>query len=141
LNLSERALAVLARARVAHLATADQYARPHVVPIVFVYEDRTLFTPIDRKPKSVSDWRELRRVRNIEANGRVSVVIDEYDEDWSRLAWVRFDGIAEVLTTGSERERAVGLLTQKYAQYQAMSLEGAPVVCVHIERASSWSAG
>ena len=70
------------------------------MPIVFVFAEPCLYTPIDRKPKSVRDWRDLRRVRNIETNGRVSVVVDEYDEDWSRLAWVRLEGVAEVLTAG-----------------------------------------
>jgi PPOX class probable F420-dependent enzyme len=137
-NLSERALALLARARVAHLATADQYARPHVVPIVFAFEERSLFTPIDRKPKSVSDWRELRRIRNIETNGRASVVVDEYDENWSRLAWVRLDGTAQVLTAGDDRQHAVDLLERKYEQYQAMPLGDAPVVRLNVERASEW---
>jgi PPOX class probable F420-dependent enzyme len=137
-KLSERALALLARARVAHLATADQYARPHVVPIVFAFEERSLFTPIDRKPKSVGDWRELRRIRNIETNGRASVVVDEYDEDWSRLAWVRLDGTAEVLTASEDRQHAVELLERKYEQYRAMPLSDAPVIRLNVERASEW---
>jgi PPOX class probable F420-dependent enzyme len=137
-NLSPRSLELLRTARVAHLATSDQYARPHVVPIVFAYEEAQLFTPIDRKPKSVADWRELRRVRNIETNGRVSVVVDAYDEDWSHLAWVRLDGTADILTEGEDRRRAIAVLERKYPQYRELPLGDAPVVRVRIEHASEW---
>jgi len=108
------------------------------VPIVFVFAEPCLYTPIDRKPKAVRDWRDLRRVRNIETNGRVSVVVDEYDEDWSRLAWVRLEGVAEVLTAGADRDRAARLLETKYDQYQRMPLTDAPIVRVTVERASEW---
>jgi len=108
------------------------------VPIVFVFDEPRLYTPIDRKPKAVRDWRDLRRVRNIETNGRVSVVVDDYDEDWSRLAWVRLDGIAEVLTEGEDRDHAARLLETKYAQYQRTPLAEAPIVRVTVERASEW---
>src|SRR5438093_321184 len=85
-DLSAAARELLTTARVAHLATADQYARPHVVPIVFVWRDRVLYTPLDRKPKRDDDWHALRRVRNIETNGRVAIVVDRYDEDWAERA-------------------------------------------------------
>ncbi|MGH2498521.1 MAG: pyridoxamine 5'-phosphate oxidase family protein, partial [Candidatus Limnocylindria bacterium] len=54
---------LLERARVAHLATADRGGRPHVVPIVFVWSDPVLYTPLDRKPKRARDPRALRRAR------------------------------------------------------------------------------
>lgn len=138
MKLGARSRRLLTEGRVAHLATADQYARPHIVPIVFAFEAPYLYTPIDRKPKSVDDWRELRRVRNIEANGRVSVVVDEYAEDWTELVWVRVDGTAEILTSGADRDRAVRLLEAKYPQYAKLPLENAPIVRVTIERIAEW---
>ncbi|HEV8468518.1 MAG TPA: TIGR03668 family PPOX class F420-dependent oxidoreductase [Candidatus Limnocylindria bacterium] len=140
MKLSSRSLELLATSRVAHLATSDQYARPHVVPIVFVYDEPHVFTPIDSKPKSVADWRELRRVRNIETNGRASVVVDRYAEDWTALAWVRLDGTAEILTFGEDHGRALKLLERKYEQYRAMPLGTAPVVRLRVEHATEWSA-
>ncbi len=128
-------------ARVACLATADQYARPHVVPIVFVYEEPHLYTPIDRKPKRARDWRLLRRVQNVVTNGRASVVIDVWDEDWSRLRYTILEGTADVLETGDERERAIGLLEAKYPQYAAMPLGDAPVIRVTVERRVDWDGG
>jgi PPOX class probable F420-dependent enzyme len=129
---------LLATARVAHLASADQYARPHVVPIVFAWSEDHLFTPIDRKPKSVKDWHQLRRVRNIETNGRVSVVIDEYSEDWSDLVWVRLDGTALILTKGDERDHGARLLEEKYPQYRKLPLDDAPIIRIAIESVSEW---
>ncbi|MGH2470906.1 MAG: TIGR03668 family PPOX class F420-dependent oxidoreductase [Candidatus Limnocylindria bacterium] len=138
MKLGARSQKLLAEGRIAHLATADQYARPHLVPIVFAWQDVYVFTPIDQKPKSVSDWRELRRVRNIEANGRVSVEIDEYSEDWTRLVWVRVDGVAEILTSGAAHDLGIQLLEAKYPQYERMPLGDAPIVRITIERVSEW---
>lgn len=130
---------LVARARVAHFATADQYARPHVMPVVFVYDHPHVYIPIDRKSKKVEDWRDLRRVRNVVTNGRVSVVVDVYDEDWSRLRWVLLEGTAEVIESGEERDRAIAALEAKYPQYRTLSLEGCPVIRVDVERRVEWS--
>ena len=138
-SLSPAARELLGAARVAHLATADQYARPHAVPIVFVWREGILYTPLDRKPKRDDDWHALRRVRNIETNGRVAIVVDRYDEDWSQLAWVMLEGVATILESGEERDSAAKLLREKYAQYETLSLDGRPIVRVEIEHASEWS--
>ncbi|MDQ2912704.1 MAG: TIGR03668 family PPOX class F420-dependent oxidoreductase [Chloroflexota bacterium] len=137
-KLSARSLELLTLERVARLATADQYARPHVVPIVFVYEEPFVFTPIDAKPKSGEDWRELRRIKNVETNGRASVLVDVYHENWSNLAWVRIDGVADILTKGDDHHHALNLLAAKYKQYEGMPLHEAPVIRVRIERVSQW---
>ena len=110
-----------------------------MVPIVFVWAEPHLYTPLDRKPKSVA-LGELQRARDIEMNGRVSVVVDEYAEDWSRLAWVRVDGTAEILESGEERDRAAAALTEKYPQYRTLTLDGCPIVKVTAERVSEWHA-
>ena len=138
-SLSASARELLATARVAHLATSDQYARPHVVPVVFVWSENILYTPLDRKPKRDDDWHALRRVRNIETNGRVAIVVDRYDEDWTHLAWVMVEGVAMILENGDEREAAAALLVAKYAQYETLPLDGRPIVRVEIERANEWS--
>lgn len=138
-SLSAAARDLLTSARVAHLATSDQYARPHAVPIVFVWHDDILYTPLDRKPKREDDWHALRRVRNIETNGRVAIVVDRYDEDWSHLAWVLLEGVATILESGEERDAAAALLLAKYAQYETLPLTGRPIVRVEIERGTEWS--
>ena len=109
------------------------------MPIVFVFEDPHLYTPIDRKPKSVDDWRRLRRVQNVVTNGRASVVVDQWSEDWSELRYVLLEGTADVLESGAERDHAVALLEAKYPQYSRMPLGDAPVIRVTVERTIQWS--
>ena len=121
--------------RVAHLATADANGRPHVVPVCFAYLNRRIYIAIDEKPKRSL---RLKRLRNIEANPQVAIVLDRYDEDWSRLAWVLVQGTAAVLDRGPEHGRAVAALREKYPQYLEMALEGRPVISVTAERVSSW---
>jgi len=41
----------LAQQRIAHLATADRRAVPHVVPVCFAVLEPTLYITIDEKPK------------------------------------------------------------------------------------------
>ena len=137
-RLSTRSRELLVSGREGHMATADQYARPHIVPIVFAYEHPFLFTPIDAKRKSVADWRDLRRVRNIETNGRAAILVDHYEEVWERCAWVRLDGVADLLTKGDDHRHALGLLAAKYQQYVRMPLRDAPVIRLRIEHVAQW---
>jgi PPOX class probable F420-dependent enzyme len=119
-------------ARVARLATVDPQGRPHAVPICFALEGETLYTAVDEKPKRT---RLLQRLRNIEADPRVEVLIDHYDEDWARLWWVRLRGIARIV----DDRRAVALLAAKYPQYAERPPAG-PVIAVAIEERIEWTA-
>jgi PPOX class probable F420-dependent enzyme len=74
----------LSTQRVGHLATADSRAIPHVVPVCFAILQGTLYITVDEKPKRVAGA-ALKRVRNIERNPMVAIVVDRYDEDWTRL--------------------------------------------------------
>ena len=125
--------------RVARLATVDAEGRPHVVPVVFAYAAGRLYTPLDLKPKAAQPDK-LRRVLNIRANPRVQVLVDRYDEDWSRLAYVQLRGTAELIEEGTDYRRAVRLLEEKYPQYQALPLDGRPVIRVTVEQAVTWGA-
>jgi PPOX class probable F420-dependent enzyme len=120
------------QARVARLATVDPQGRPHVVPICFALDGEMLYTVVDEKPKRTH---RLQRLSNIEANPRVEVVIDEYDEDWSRLWWVRLRGSARIV----DDPRAVELLSEKYPQYREAPPSG-PVIAVSIDERIAWTA-
>ena len=135
--LSPRERRFLNRQRVGHLATADRQAVPHVVPICFAVRESTLYFSIDDKPKGISR-QPLKRLRNIQANPNVCVVVDCYDEDWKRLAWVMLWGRAEILADGPEHDRAQALLRTRYRQYQAMQLSSYPVVAIRVQRTASW---
>ena len=123
-------------ARVARLATVDEIGQPLVVPICFAWDGSTLYSAVDAKPKRTS---ELRRLQNIRANPKVSVVIDHYEEAWERLRWVIIQGRGEILT--ADTKPALDLLREKYPQYVAMPVSpGAPIIRVTPTRVLTWSA-
>ncbi|TMC84237.1 MAG: TIGR03668 family PPOX class F420-dependent oxidoreductase [Chloroflexi bacterium] len=120
---------------VARLATVDATGRPHIVPICFVIDGDTLYFAIDAKPKRTPD---LKRLRNIAAHPAVSVLFDHYEDNWSRLWWVRVDGTAHRVDDAADADRAIDLLVGRYPQY-ARARPGGPVVAISIERMSGWS--
>ena len=177
----------------ARLATIDPDGRPHLVPIVFALAGDTLYSAVDRKPKrsqrlqrienararpdvtilvdhyedhwsrlwwirlrgrarvldgdtfySAVDRKpkrssRLRRIENARARPEVTILVDHYEEDWSRLWWIRLRGRARVLDDGPERERALALLAEKYPQYRAEPPEG-PVLAVDVTEVREWRA-
>lgn len=126
----------VAEASVARLATTGPDGRPHAVPVTFVLDGNTLYFAVDAKPKRTSN---LKRLRNIAANPRVAVLVDHYEDDWSKLWWVRVDGSARVLDDTAESARVIEMLQERYAQYRQARPKG-PVVAISIERVSGWSA-
>ena len=129
----------LKETRVARLATRDPQGRPHVVPVCYVYDGEAFYAPLDRKPKRASS-RELARVRNIRANPEVALLLDQYDEDWTKLWYILIRGSCEMLSVGEERKKAVELLRKKYPQYASRELlpEDAHVIRIAPERIVSW---
>ena len=123
-------------AQVARLATVGRDGRPHIVPITFAMNDATIYFAIDFKPKKTTD---LQRLRNIEANPSVSVLVDHYEADWTKLWWVRVDGFARIVIDGALFENGIARLTQRYAPYRSARPVG-PVVAIAVERMTGWSA-
>jgi PPOX class probable F420-dependent enzyme len=123
-------------ARVARLATIDPDGRPHLVPIVFAVDGDTLYSAVDRKPKRSQT---LRRIENARVRSDVTILVDHYDDDWSRLWWIRLRGRARVLDDGEERVRALALLREKYPQYRDEPPDG-PVLAVDVTEVRNWSA-
>ena len=159
--------AFIERARVAALATVDGEGRPHAVPVCFALSDGSdpsregvdpsnpdadgdggtgtndgndarIVSAIDEKPKTT---RALQRVRNIETNPHVTLLVDRYREDWSRLAWVQIRGRARIVEPdASVHDAAVSALEAKYDQYADHDLGDRPVVSIRIGRTVSWGA-
>lgn len=141
----------LAMARTAVLATTDPNGRPRLVPICHVVgeaDDRVgrplLYTPIDEKPKASDDPARLSRVRDLLVLPSAVLLADRWDEDWTRLGWVRVYGAAEILEPQPhEREEhatAVAALRAKYPQYIDHRLESRPIIRITISEARSWGA-
>ena len=136
--MTRKEAAFIRQARVGHLATVDEQGQPLNLPFCFAFDGESLYSPIDEKPKTVAP-RELKRVRNIRANPRVSVVVHRYDdEDWSRLAHIIIQGKADILANGETHRKAVRLLRRKYPQYRAMALDERPMIQIRVERYIRW---
>jgi PPOX class probable F420-dependent enzyme len=125
----------LVDSRVARVGTIDEQGRVHVVPVIFVLEADTWYSPSD------AGKRPAKRLRNLSADPRVTILVDGYDEDWSRVWWVRMRGIGRAVDAGAEHERAYRLLREKYSQFKAVPGDAAagPTMAVATQDWSGWA--
>ena len=128
------------RARVARLATVDSGFKPHLVPTVFVFDGNHFFIPVDEKRKKAKP-ENLRRIKNILGNSNVALLLDEYSEDWTRLAFVMIQGTASIMKSRTQAEihlrQAQKELATKYAQYQKIGI-GEMCIMIKPEKVVSW---
>jgi PPOX class probable F420-dependent enzyme len=125
-----------------HLATAGPDGAPHVVPVCYALDDEALYFVADDKPKR-RPARALQRLVNLRANPRAALVVDVWDEDWTRLAWVLVRGPAAEVRDARLHAEAVARLRARYPQYRAMALDDPlahPVVRLEAARVTSWRA-
>jgi len=140
-GIDENTLQFIRAHRVARMATVAEDNKPLVLPICYVFDGERVYSPIDEKPKNVSIDR-LKRVRNIKANPAVSLVIDDYSENWNELRYVLLTGSAEIILPGDERAEhkgAVEQLREKYTQYRAMEIDKRPMIRILITRIKQWA--
>ncbi len=138
-------LGFVAERRVGRLATADEAGNPSVVPVCYalleIDGEPTVVSALDDKPKRVAP-RDLARVRRILHRPEVALVVDDYGEDWSRLAWVRLRGRARLIEPGGpEHAAGVAALRGKYPQYAAMAIGERPLIAIAGLEARSWRGG
>ena len=128
--------------RRAILVTIAPDGRPRPVPVCFVLADDAaiLYTPLDDKPKQTDDPMRIARVRDIERDPRVSILADHWDEEWSRLGWLRAEGRATLLDPGAEQAGAVAALRARYPQYLTHRLDDRPLIRIEIDRVTTWGA-
>jgi len=129
------ARARFAEARVARLATVRADGSPRIVPIVFAVAGGVLLTAVDHKPKATN---RLGRLADIATHPEVSLLVDAYSEDWTRLWWARADGVARIVGR-IEEEYDIGPLVAKYDDYLDRAPTG-PAIVVEVRRWSGWSA-
>lgn len=129
------AVARLEASRSAVLGTADPDRGVHLVPVVFtVVDDQRIVIAVDSKPKRS---RRLRRLVNIETDPRVSLLVEQYEEDWNLLWWVRVDGRARVVEDiGDDVERRH---RQRYPQLDGHTL--GPWIDIEVKAITGWAAG
>jgi PPOX class probable F420-dependent enzyme len=135
--------AFIKKLKVGRLATADAEGRPSVVPVCFVLVDGYFYSPIDEKRKRVS-WGRLKRLRNIEANAAVSLVIDRYEDDWTALGYVLVRGRAETIAPrgryAKEHAAIVAKLRSRYPQYEHARIDQKPLIKISPDAVTLWTA-
>jgi len=125
------------QAHVGRLATIGVDGRPHLVPVCFATTGDVLVTAVDKKPKSTT---ALKRLDNARANPAVSLLVDHFEEDWTRLWWVRVDGQARVLEESAELDALLEPLHAKYRGHYGLRPPRGPAIVVDLQRWVGWSA-
>src|ERR687884_84303 len=136
---------IINKAKVARLATVDIKCTPYLVPVVFVLDNDNdyYFIPIDEKTKQ-SRPENLKRVRNIQENPNVALLIDEYYEDWTKLYFIMIQGKASIM--GGKKleqdempllEKAHKLLRNKYPQYPKIGI-GEYIIIIMPQKVIAW---
>jgi len=122
----------VAAAPVGRLGTVTSDGRPHLVPCCFALVGDTVYSAVDGKPKSTTN---LKRLANIQANPTASLLVDQYEDDWTQLWWVRLSGPARVT---KDKAVAIDALMAKYHQYRDRPPPG-PVLAIEIDEWRSWA--
>jgi PPOX class probable F420-dependent enzyme len=122
---------------VARMATLRADGTAALVPVVFEVMGDRIVSLVDPKPKRTP---ELARLRHIERDPRVTLLVDLYEENWSRVWWARAEGTARVVGDGAERDEAMVRLRAKYQQYESLDDPFGDAVIVDVTRWSGWSA-
>jgi PPOX class probable F420-dependent enzyme len=134
-NLPGWARELLAAERVARLAYVDEDDRPRVLPVTFAVARDAVWSAIDQKPKRSA---EPARVRYLRRRPDAALLVDVYDDDWTRLAWVQLLCRAEIVPVESAPD-AMQALAGKYAQYAEQAPPG-PLLHLSVDRARHWRA-
>jgi len=134
---------IIDKARVARLATVDSECKPHLIPVVFVFDNYSYLIPIDEKTKR-SRPEKLKRAKNIQQNSNVTLLIDDYNENWRKLYFIMIQGKASII--GGKQleqnellllEKAHKLLFDKYLQYQKIGI-GEYVIMIIPQKVITW---
>jgi len=123
LKLNQKTKNLIKSSKVARLSTVDQKSCPYVVPVVFVFHENSFFIPLDEKTKNVNP-KKLKRVKNIEKNPNVTLLIDKYQNDWKKLFFLMIHGKATVIDGKSSKlmDKIHKLLISKYPQYKKIGI-------------------
>jgi PPOX class probable F420-dependent enzyme len=142
---------IINRARVGRFSTVDYENMPHTVPVVFAFDGHHYYIPLDKKRKKTETIKKLKRVINIQHNPNVALLIDEYDEDWSKLVFVMIQGKAYLIGNKKEEgnenndyndnnfslKEIHKLFYQKYPQYKQVGM-GQYCIKIQPQKTISW---
>ena len=132
-ELPDAIASLLQTERRATMTTLGSDGSPHAVPVVFARVGDEIVSPIDHKPKS---GQVLARVKNIERDDRVTLLIDRWDEEWTRLKWLMVRGRATV--DPDAPAPFMRALNERYEQYDIDERHDA-VIRIRPIRLSWWA--
>jgi nitroimidazol reductase NimA-like FMN-containing flavoprotein (pyridoxamine 5'-phosphate oxidase superfamily) len=130
-RLKKSVAKLLSHERVCRVATAGKSAL-HAVPVCHVLEGGRLYFGSDRT--SI-------KVRNLQKDPRIAVVVDLYAEDWDLLRGAMIHGTAKLIRGGPQFRKIRTLLYKKYPQYPgeaALDESGSVIVEVTPVHVSAW---
>lgn len=87
------------------LATATRDGHPHATTLIYAGDDQTFYFWI--RPDTTT-------ARNIEENPNVSLTIDDYNPDWSKIRGLQGNGRASVILNPGELDLALSLFREKF---------------------------
>jgi len=110
---------------------------PHLVPLAFVVDGRNIYFECDYNSK---------KVRNIQRDNKVAILIDEYNEvgDTPYYSGVVIFGVASTLEFKSpEFLKARELLYRKYPYFEKhfpiLPNTGRIIIKIEVEKLTTWS--
>lgn len=111
-ELPPRIAAFLDEERRGVMSTIARDGSAHSVPVVFARIGNEIVSPIDHKPKT---GEVMARVKNLARDDRVTLLVDHWDEDWTRVGWLMVRGRG-VVEPDAEMSR-MKALNERYHQY------------------------
>jgi PPOX class probable F420-dependent enzyme len=105
-----------------------------VLPVTFALVGDQAWTAVDDKPKRVAGT-ELARVRWLRRRPEATLLVDQYSDDWSQLAWVQLIGRVTIVDDAAPPPELIA----KYEPYRRQPPRG-PLLRLDVERVIHWRA-
>jgi pyridoxamine 5'-phosphate oxidase family protein len=119
---TDKELAYLAERRLGRLATVDADGLPHVVPLGWTYNQA-----LDTVDVGGRDLARTKKFRNVQANPKVALVIDDVLPPWRpRCVMVRGEAEALAEATGADGESLGPVIRIRPRQVISWGLDSVP---------------
>ncbi len=116
-------------APVCRIATVRDEGAPHLIPVCPVFDgESTVYVDIANRSASAE---------GVRADGRVAVLIDHYEDDWTKLKAVLLHCRAEVVN-GKEQDRAWEMIREKFPQYSSVDWSPRLTLALRIDDWRQW---
>jgi len=119
----------IADAPVCRIATVRDDGAPHLIPVCPVFDgESTVYVDIGDRSASAEGAR---------TRGQVAVLIDHYEDDWTKLKAVLLHCRAEIVS-GEEQDRAWNMIREKFPQYSSVDWNPRLTLALRIQDWRQW---